>query len=53
MDEAKQPEWKSTFRVGNYTCEMTYNEGGTLKAKWTWSAQASMTGLRRSNIALR
>jgi hypothetical protein len=36
MDEAKrQPEWKNTFRVGNYTCEMIYNEGGgTLKVKW-------------------
>jgi hypothetical protein len=35
MDEAKRrPEWKNTFRVGDYTCEMTYNEGGTLRAEW-------------------
>jgi hypothetical protein len=33
-DLKRRPEWKNTFRVGVYTCEMTYNEGGTLKAKW-------------------
>jgi hypothetical protein len=28
-------EWKNKFRVGVYTCEMTYNTGTTLiKAEW-------------------
>jgi hypothetical protein len=35
MDEAKRrPEWKNTFRVGGYTCEMTYRPGAELKAEW-------------------
>jgi hypothetical protein len=35
MDEAKRrPEWKNTFRVGNYTCAMTYDEEG-IWAEWT------------------
>jgi hypothetical protein len=27
-------EWKNTFRVGIYTCEMTYRPGSGLKAEW-------------------
>jgi hypothetical protein len=27
-------EWKNTFRVGVYTCEMTYSPGKALKAGW-------------------
>ncbi len=28
-------EWKNTFRVGVYTCNMTYNAGSSLiKAEW-------------------
>jgi len=41
MGEAKRrktpptgDEWKNTFRVGIYTCEMTYRPGSGLKAEW-------------------
>jgi hypothetical protein len=27
-------EWKNTFRVGVYVCEMTYRPGHELKAAW-------------------
>ena len=27
-------EWKNTFRVGVYTCEMVYRPGRELKASW-------------------
>jgi hypothetical protein len=39
MGEAKRRgstagEWKNTFRIGDYVCEMTYRSGGGLKASW-------------------
>jgi hypothetical protein len=35
MDEAKRrPEWENTFRVGVYTCKITYRPGADLKAEW-------------------
>ncbi len=27
-------EWKNTFRVGVYTCEMTYSTHAGMNAKW-------------------
>ena len=28
------PEWRNTFRVGVYTCEMVYRPGRGLKVEW-------------------
>jgi hypothetical protein len=28
------PEWESTFRVGVFTCAMTYKPGRELKVEW-------------------
>jgi hypothetical protein len=28
------PEWRNTFRVGIYICEMTFRPGHALKAEW-------------------
>ena len=39
MSEAKHPSsagaFETAFRVGKYTCEMSYSPGGGLKAEWS------------------